>query len=451
MNIIVVGCGKIGKAVIESLLAEGHKITAVDGSQAILDEVTNIFDVMTVCGNGADVDSLTEAGVEKCDLLISSTQSDEKNMLICFMGKKLGAKHTIARIRNPEFNDKSLGFVKQQLGLSLSINPELLVAREALNVLKLPSAIKIETFSRNFELVEVKLSPNSVLDGMALKDMREKYKAKYLICTVERNGEIFIPDGNFALKSGDQIGIISAPSEIQKLLKMLGMLKKQSSSVMIIGGSKASIYLAKMLQEVGICTKIIEARPEKCKELSDRLPNTTIICADGTQQDVLLEEGINDTDAFVALTGMDEQNILISIYAFLQNVPKVITKINREELSALSDKIGLESIISPMTVTSDRVLQYARALQNSMGSNVEMLYKLMDGKAEALEFKVVENPKLTGIPLKDLSLKKNILIGGIIRGRKIIHPSGNDEILAGDKVVVIAAGRCLNDLTDILL
>lgn len=451
VNIIIVGCGKIGKAILANLLNEGHNVTAIDKKQSVLEEITNAFDVMTLCGNGADSDVLNEANAAKCDLFIACTDSDENNMLACFLAQKMGARHSISRIRNPEYNDKSLSFMKSNLGISVTINPELIVAKEVLNLLKLPSAVRIETFSRNFELVEIKLSQNSSLDGITLRDMRDKYKAKYLICTVQREDDVFIPDGNFALKSGDLIGICAVPSEIQKLFKMLGILKKQAKSVMILGGGRPTYYLTKMLNELGVTVKIVDKDLATCENLSRLLPNNVIINGDGAQQDILVEEGLNEVDAFVSLTGMDEENILISLFAALQNVPSVITKINSEELTSLSEKIGVQTIVSPVTASSDRVVQYARALQNSMGSNsIETLYKLMDGKAEALEFIVTSESDVTNVPFKDLNTKTNILIGGIIRGRKIIIPSGNDSIQKGDRVIVLAAGQRLQDLTDIL-
>ena len=452
MKILVVGCGKIGTAIIASLEKEGYDITAVDQKPEIVDHISNVYDVMTLCGNGADHDALLEAGVEKADLFIATTDSDELNMLICFIARKMGAKHTIPRIRNPEYNDQSLGFLRQHLDLSMSLNPEQLVAREIFNVLRFPFAVKIESFSgRSYELVEIRLSTNSILSGLTLREMREKFKAGYLICAVQRGEEIFIPSGNFVLSSGDKIGISASPAEIQKLMKMLGLHKKQAKSVMLLGGGKTSYYLAKMLLSSGISVKIMEKNEDRCREISSLLPGAIVLHADGTQKDALLEEGLTDMDAFVSLTGIDEENILSAISVFLHNVPKVISKIDRAELIDLAGKIGLDTIVSPMEVTTNIVVRYARALENSQGTSVETLYKLMDGKAEALEFVVKgEIPALTQIPLKDLKLKTNTLIAGILRARKPIIPSGEDCILPGDRVVVLAAGRRLQDLSDIL-
>lgn len=452
MKIIVVGCGKIGSSLVESLTAEGHDILAIDKNPAVLDEITNIYDVMGLCGNAVDCDTLTEANVNGADVFVATTESDEMNMLACYLARKLGAKHSVARIRNPEYNDQSLGFLRQQLNLSISLNPELLVAEEISNILQLPSAIKIERFSRrNIEMVEIILPKNSALDGLNLIKTREKYKANYLICTVQRDNKVYIPDGHFELQAGDRIGLVAEHGETKKLLNMLGLLRKQAKSVMILGGGKPSYYLAKKLINLGVDVKIIEKRLDRCEFLASELPEAVIIHGDGAQQELLLEEGISSMDAFVSLTGMDEENIMLSIFASMQNVPKVVAKINRDELLTMADKLGVESIISPSQLTTNIIVRYARAIENSKGSNVEVLYKLMDGKAEALEFIVKAESNVIGIPFKSIKLKPSILIAGITRGRKIIIPSGNDMIMAGDRVVVISAEHRLHDIDDILV
>lgn len=452
MNILVVGCGKIGTTIIESLAAEGHDVTAIDNVSAALTEITDVYDVMGVCGNGADCDVLEEAGAAAADLFVAVTDSDETNMLSCFLARKMGAQHTIARIRNPEYNDNSLGFMKQHLDLSMAINPDLLAAKELLNILKFPSAVKVETFShRNFEMIELRLKEQSVLDGMALHELRNKFKATFLVCVVQRGNEVYIPGGNFVLKSGDKIGVTAAPAELQKLLREMGVLQKKARSVMILGGSRTAYYLAHLLESGGNAVTLIEKDPAMAQELSDLLPKTTVVLGDGTQQELLLEEDLISQDALVALTGIDEENILMSIFAASQNVPKVIAKINRDELASLAENLGLDSIVSPRKIISDVLVRYARALQNSMGSSVETLYQLMDGKAEALEFLVRNEPDVVGIPLKSLKTKPNTLIAGIIRDRKTVIPSGEDAILEGDHVIVLAANQRLQDLSDILM
>ncbi len=450
MQIIIVGCGKIGTTIISSLVKEGHDVVAIDKSDATIAEMNNVYDVMGVCGSGTDSDTLKEAGVEKADMFVAVTDSDEMNMLSCFIAKKMGARHTIARIRNPEYNDANLTFLRQNLDLSLAINPELLAAQEIYNILKLPSAAKIETFSqRNFEMIELQVKADSPMIGMSLWQLRKKYQANFLICCVQRGEDVIIPDGRFVLEAEDRIGLTAAPTEIQKLLKMLGIQQKQARSVMILGASKTAFYLAKLLEADGSSVKIIERNPAKCRAFCEELPKTTILCGDGAQQELLMEEGLTTTDAFISLTGMDEQNILISFFASSQKVPKVISKVNRSELSAMAQRLGLDCIVSTRSVVSGMLVQYARALQNSVGSRVETLYKLMDDKAEALEFIVRPDFPMLEVPLKEMTLKQNILLVGILRGRKAIIPSGDDMILPGDHVVVLTTGHRLHDLADI--
>ena len=453
MKIIIVGGGKIGATLIESLEGEGHDITFVDCDQKVVDEMNNIYDVMCVCGNAVDNDTLDEAQVSSADLLIAVTNSDEINMLICFIAKKMGAAYTVARVRNPEFNDKRMEQVKQYLDISFTINPELLAASEIFNILKLPAAINIETFSRrNFSMIELSLKEGSHLDGMSLIDLRKKYDLNFLISVVKRGDEVYIPDGNFVLKCGDHICLTANFIEIQKLLKTLGLAKKQSKSVMILGATTTSYYLAKMLLRSGTDVTIIDKDINRCNQFAEELPGAVIINGDGAEQEVLMEEGITSVDAFTALTGIDEENILISFFAQSQNVPRVVAKVNRNELASMAEKLGLDSIVSPKKAAANVVTRYARALQNSLGSNVETMYKLMDGSVEALEFNVQSDFKAQHIPLKEMKLKKDVLIAGIIRKRKAFVPTGNDEIIAGDKVVIIAKSddQKMNDLSDIL-
>ena len=450
MNVIIVGCGKIGTTLLRSLVAEGHNVLGVDVNPDVIARVTDLYDAMGVCGNGADCDTLTEASVEKADLFAAVTASDELNMLSCFLAKRMGAKHTVARIRNPEYNDKGLGFLRQQLGLSISINPEFLTAQEIYNILRLPSAVKMETFSQHrFEMVELRLRDDSPLCGMTLTELRKKYQADFLVGAVQRGEFALIPDGSFALQAGDRIGLTAAHNEIQKLLRMLGIVQKRARSVMILGGGRTSYYLAKLLLAGGNTVKIIEQDASRCEVLATLLPGATILHGDGAQQELLLEEGIRETDAFVSLTGMDEENILISIFAASQNVAKTIAKVNRPELASMAEKLGQDCIVSPKTVTADMIVWYARALQNSRGG-VETLYKLMDDKVEAVEFTVSEDFPAVDVPLRELHRKRNVLIAGILRGRKAIIPSGDDRLLVGDQVVVMAAGHRLGDLADIL-
>ncbi|MCQ2451141.1 MAG: Trk system potassium transporter TrkA [Clostridia bacterium] len=453
MKIVVAGYGKVGDIIVADLTFEGHDVTVIDVDSAVLQTATNMYDVICVCGNCGDYDTLCEADVKNADMFVAVTGSDEINMLSCFLAKKLGAQNTIARIRNPEYNNNSQGssFVRQQLDLSLAINPELMAAQELFNILKLPNAVNIETFAkRKFEMVELLIKPDTLLDGIALLDLRKKISDNFLVCVVMRGNEVYIPDGSFVLKAGDRIGITADPVQMQKVLKKLSILQKQARNVMIIGASRVSYYLSRFLLAAGNSVKIIDIDRKKCDEMSKLLPKANVILGDGADQELLLEEGITIMDAFVALTGIDEENILLSFFASSKELPKVITKVNRAELASMASKLGLDSIISPKKITADIVVRYARALQNSKGSKMETLYKIMDGKAEALEFIVEDSFKFVNIPLKDLNTKKDVIIAGIIRGRKPIIPTGNDVIEPNDRVVVISAGHLIDDLSDII-
>lgn len=450
MNIVVVGCGKIGTSLIANLVKEGHDVVAIDNDPEAIADIRDIYDVICLCGNGTDYDILTEAEIDKAVMFIAVTGSDELNMLSCIIAKKMGAQHTVARVRNPEYNEKNLGFIKQQIDLSLSLNPELLTAHELFNILRLPSAVNIETFSRNFEMIELVVKQDSAINGMALIDMRKKYSCNFLVCVVQRGEKIYIPDGNFVLQSGDRIGLTAAPSQVQKLIGKMGLAKKQAKNVMILGASKTAFYLSKMLLEAGTDVKLIDLDKKRCEEVSAKLTGATVINGDGAEQELLLEEGITSCDAFVTLTGMDEENILISYYAMTNGVPKVITKVNRTELCYMADKLGLDTVISPKKTVCDVVSRYARALENSLESNIETLYKLMDGRVEAVEFLISPDFKYINIPIRELKFKENILIAGILRKRKAIIPTGDDFFAAGDSVVVIAADRQINNISDIM-
>jgi len=433
------------------LVEEGHDVVVVDNSTKVIEEITNLYDVMGVAGNGVDCDILNEAGAGQAELVAAVTDSDEKNMLCCFLARKLGAKHTISRIRNPEYFDADLAFLKEHLGLSMVINPELLAAEEIYNLLRFPSAVKVEYFSRRyFEMVEVVLKPDSPLDGMKLSDMRARFKGQYLVCVVRRGDQVIIPDGRFELKAGDRVGITGAKGETAKLLKSFDQLQRQAKSVMILGGSRTAFYLTRLLINAGTQVKIIERDRNICRDLCDAFPKAMVLQGDGASQEILMEEGLADQDAFVALTGMDEENVLMSIFASNHNVQKVISKINRDEMIELAGQLGLDTVVSPKRIVSDLVTGYARALHNSIGSNIETLYNLMDGGAEALEFSVSEGTPVLGTPLKEMKFRPNTIIAGIIRDRKAFIPSGDDMILANDKVVVICSDSHYTDISDIL-
>ncbi len=452
MNIIVVGCGKIGKVLLYSLAKENHNVTAIDSDDRVIEAVRNGYDVMTYCGNGTSYEVLKKARVGSCDLFIAVTASDELNMLSCFAAKRMGAKYTVARIRNPENNNSSLDFMKQQLELSLTINPEQLAAQAIYNSLKLPAAAKIETFSRDqLEMIELIIKPDSPLDGVPLKDLKKKHKGQYLICAVMRNENVIIPKGDFALKSGDRIGLIVAEDDLNGTLDILGVPHKKIKQTMIIGAGITSRYLAKILLKHRIGVKIIDSDAKVCEKVCEQLPSkVTVIHGNAMSQDLLTEEGLPSADALVALTGMDEENILISYYAMSQSVTKTVTKVNQDELLSVAEKLGLDSLISPRKVTADAIVKYARALENTLDNQIETLYSVMGGNAEALEFKVIADSGLTHVPLKEMKLKKGVLIAGIIRAKEAIIPGGDDVILPEDKVVIISAGSQIFELSDII-
>lgn len=454
MNIIVVGCGKIGFSTVAELVKEGHDITVIDTDPLTVEEITNMYDCMGVCGNGVDCTVLESAGAGQADLIIAITASDELNMLCCFLAREMGTKHTIARIRNPEYNGESLAFMRHKLHLSMAINPEMLMAQELYNVLKIPSAFKVDYFARrNLEVIEVRLKPESILCGKKISKIRDKQKIDFLIAAVMRQGEVIIPDGSLELKAGDVISVAASPEDMQKLLKELGLLKKEARNIMIVGGSKTAYYLAKMLLDSGNDVRIVEKSLERCRVLSEILPKKAIVIhGDGTNQELLLEEGMRNLDAFLCLTDFDEQNILTSLFVSRQNVPTVISKVNKSELYPMADSLGLDCVFSPKTITSEIILRFTRALTNSSRSNsIETLYRIMDGKAEVLEFKIMENSPLTDTPIKNLRIKPGLLLVGIIReGKRALIPTGDDMILSGDSVIVLSANQKLNDLSDII-
>ena len=451
MKIVVAGCGKIGKTIIANLLKEKHEVVAMDSDPAVVAEVSNLYDVMAICGNGAEHDKLEKAEVNKADVFIAVTKSDELNMLACFAAKRMGAKHTIARIRNAGNNDDSLVFIKEQLELSYPINPEKRTARAIYNLLKLPSANKVETFGNHgFEMLELTLKEGTPLDGLSLIEAKKKFKADFLVCAVGRGDDMTIPKGDFKLQVGDDIGLIVAEDDTTSVLKMLGVQHKHARNIIILGGGRTSYYLTEILLKHRISVKIIEKEKARCEELAEYFPKADIVCGDGMSGDLLAEEGIAEAGAVIALTGRDEENILISFYARSQNVPKVVAKVNRVELAELAKDLGLDSIVSPQKTVADLVVRYTRALQMSLGTEMEKLYSLMDDRAEGLEFNVSPDFPFCDVPLKQLKFKSGALLAGIIRGKDKIIPGGDDVIKGGDKVILISTGRSVYSLADVI-
>ena len=452
MKIVIVGDGKVGQALTGRLAEEGHDVVVIDSSPKALRTSVEIHDVMGVNGNGASYAVQKEAGVGDADLLIAATSGDELNLLCCMLAKKLGARHTIARVRNPDYADQ-LVLMKEELGLSMTVNPELAAAREIARMLRFPSALKLDSFARGqVELVEIKVKADSPLLGQALYALSSRLGIRILICAVRRGEEVYIPTGDFVLQEGDKITITASPSELDSLFRKLGIYRHKIHRVMVVGGGRIAYYLAKQLLRLGMSVKIIEQDAARCEQLSEALPKAHIILGDGTERELLEEEGIADMDALVAVTGMDEENIIISMYAGTLGLAKVVTKINRMSFQEILDGAGIESVITPKGITVNQIIRYVRAMDNSKGSNVETLHRIVGGRVEALEFNVAKNcqGELTGIPLKDLRTRKDLLIACIIRGQQIIYPGGNDTIEERDNVIVVTTGHQLQDLSDIL-
>ena len=452
MKIVIVGDGKVGQALTGQLAEEGHDVVVIDSSPKALRTSVEIHDVMGVNGNGASYAVQKEAGVGEADLLIAATSGDELNLLCCMLAKKLGARHTIARVRNPDYADQ-LVLMKEELGLSMTVNPELAAAREIARMLRFPSALKLDSFARGqVELVEIKVKADSPLLGQALYALSSRLGIRILICAVRRGEEVYIPTGDFVLQEGDKITITASPSELDSLFRKLGIYRHKIHRVMVVGGGRIAYYLAKQLLRLGMSVKIIEQDAARCEQLSEALPKAHIILGDGTERELLEEEGIADMDALVAVTGMDEENIIISMYAGTLGLAKVVTKINRMSFQEILDGAGIESVITPKGITVNQIIRYVRAMDNSKGSNVETLHRIVGGRVEALEFNVAKNcqGELTGIPLKDLRTRKDLLIACIIRGQQIIYPGGNDTIEERDSVIVVTTGHQLQDLSDIL-
>lgn len=450
MKIIIVGCGKVGVTLAEQLNTEKHDITLIDSDPAALQAVTDRIDVMGVTGNGAVYQVQMEAGVREADLLIATTNSDELNMLCCLIAKKAGNCHAIARIRNPEYSAE-INYIREELNLSLAINPELAAAREIARLLRFPSAIKIEPFAKGrIELLKFLIPENSVLHNMKVMDVVSRLHTNVLICAVERKDDVMIPDGNFEMHSGDKISFIASHADSADFFRKAGIENNTVKTAMFVGGGKLTYYLSKALEDTKIKIRIIEQDEARCRELSELLPTAMIIHGDGSDQKLLLEEGIRQTEAFASLTGFDEENIMLSLYAASQSKAKLITKVNKIAFENVIDSLNLGSVIYPKLVTADIILQYVRGMQNSVGSNVETLYKIVANKAEALEFRVRDDEPLVGVPLEKLPLKDHLLVACINRKGRIITPRGKDTIEPGDTVIIVTTHTGLNDLGDII-
>ena len=438
LRIIIVGCGKVGHTLTEQLVREGHDITIVDTNERVVRDTTDVFDVMGIQGNGASLSVLKEAGLEEADLVIAVTGSDELNLLCCTIAKKAGGElAAIARVRNPDYSEE-LSYLRQQLGLSMIINPELEAAQEIARLLSRPQALTVSAFAKGHaELVRFKIPKGSILHGRRVMQLDDIFHFGYLVCAVENEGHVVIPDGSTMLHEGNDITILASSREAHHIFESIGMYQNSVKSCMIIGGGKSSYYLAKQLIEQKMEVKIIESNKERCDVLSTLLPEALVICGDGGDEELLKEEGIDSAEAFVPLTGLDEENILLTLFA--KRVPglKTITKINHITFNDVIDGLELGSVIYPKYITSEAIIAYVRARQNSIGSNVETLYHIFDNRVEAIEFRIGADAPVIGVPIMNLKLKDSLLIACINRGGKIIFPRGQDTIEPDDTIIIV--------------
>lgn len=450
MKIIIAGAGRIGTTLTKVLSEEGHDITLIDENADIIYHASNAYDVICVEGNATISETLIEAGAETADILIAATQKDEVNMVCGISAKKLGTKDVIVRVRETEYLKES-EFLRDALGISVIINPELECAKEISRILRFPSAARVEIFSKSStELVEHHVREGAKLDGVQLKDLERLFKAKVLVGVVKRGEEVFIPNGEFVLKGGDTLEITGPSNEVRKFFISAGEYRRPIKDAIIMGGGRISVYLASLLIDSGIDVTVIEVDRAQCERFCEIVPKAHVICADGTSNEVLLEENIRNVGGFVALTGDDGDNIVTSLFAAKSGVEKIVTKVNRDHYSEIIDKAILESLVTPKNVIAQQIARYVRAMDNSKNSGMESLYRIADGKAEAVEFKISEDSKCVGIPLKDLRIKKDMIIAAIIHGSKAVIPNGSSVIEAGDHVIVITAAGRLEEFDSIV-
>ena len=453
MRIVVVGAGKVGRVLTEQLAAEKHDIVVIDQDTDLIESLVNIYDVRGVVGNGGCYDVQKDAFEDGADLLIATTSSDETNILACLVAKKLGTPHTIARIRNPEY-EKQLHFMREELGLSMVVNPEKATAREIARVLRFPSAIKREQFCRQrFELVEYRVNEGNPLEGLQLSDLYRNIRVKILICAVARGQQTIIPTGATVLQKGDKIYLTASARELESFFRKLNIFKARANNIMIVGASRIAYYLVKELQDIQKRMTVIDSNAARCQAMSEKFPGVLVIHGDGADSELLSEERISEMDAFVPLTGLDETNIILAMYASQFPNCKVVAKINRPSFADLANQKGLvDSVVSTAAVTSETIARYVRAMQNSFDSdNIKTLHRLVGGRVEALEFNVGHGLPFIGVPLKDLNLREGLLVAGIVRqnGAPVI-PSGADALQEGDDVVIVTTDTTLHALRDIV-
>ncbi len=450
LQIIIVGCGKVGSTLVQQLTQEGHDIIVVDRNAQLVRDLAGTYDIMGIVGNGASYSVLQEAGLEKADLLIAVTESDELNLLCCTMAKQVGNCAAIARVRTPDYS-KEAGYLREKLGLAMIINPEMESAAEAARILYLPTALEIDSFAHGqADLIKFKVPEGNVLDGMNLITLGKRIAPDILICAAEREGRVTIPGGSYVIRAGDILSFAASRAVGKKFLEDIGFKTNRVRNAMLIGGGKASYYLARQLLSMGIQVKIIEIRRERCEELSILLPKAVIINGDGTDEELLREEGIQQAEAVVALTGIDEENILLTLFARKVSQAKTITKINRITFRDVINSLDLDSVLYPKYITSEAIVRYVRAMKESINSNIETLYHMFDHRAEAVEFRVDAASPVTGISLKDLKLKDSLLVSCIYRDGQVRIPNGFDQILPGDTIMVVTTHTGFSDIRDIL-
>ena len=450
MDIIIVGCGKVGQEITSRLNEKGNNITVIDIDESKAHETTEKYDVMAIIGHGATHAVQQEAGIKTADLLIAVTGSDELNLLCCLIAKKAGNCRTIARVRNPEYSLEA-PYLKEELGLAMVINPEAAAAAEIARLLRFPSAIKIDTFAKGrIELLKFRIPEGSILNNCAVKEIATKLHCDVLVCTVERGDDVYIPNGDFMFSEKDIISIIATPRNANTFFKKIKYKTNQVKNTIIAGGGGTTHYLCEILQKSGIDVKIIERDLKRCEELNQQFPKAEIVHGDASDEQLLLQEGLEDTASFVSMTNMDEENILLSLFAASRSSGKIVTKINRIEFDSVIKKLELDSIINPKSITAENIVRYVRAMTNTIGSNVQTLYSIIKDKVEAAEFIVKEQSRLINTPLMELKFKNDVLIASITRDGKAIIPRGHDKIQMGDSVVVVSKHLGFNDITDIL-
>lgn len=450
MRIVIVGDGKVGLALTQMLTEEEHDVTVVDSDRRALDRMQETCDAMAVQGHGASRSVLEEAGAGEADLLIAATSLDEVNMLSCLIANKMGCKHTIARVRSPVYAE-DLTLLRKEMGLTFAINPEEACAREIFMLLQYPSFLAREQFAKGrVEIVRFHVAAGSPLVNIPLTKLYQASRVRVLVCAVERDEEVAIPHGNFVVREGDDLYVTADGENLAALIKNLGLISHKVTHVTIVGGSRVALYLALRLIRAGVSVKIIENNPERCLELADLLPDADIVEGDGTEQDILLSEGVANSDALVALTGIDEENIILSMYAKKIGVRTTITKCNRNQYSNMFRKMGMDSVVSPKLTSAEQIVRYVRAMENSSEGQMVTMHNIAGGKAEACEFNAEADAKVVGIPLSKLKLRQGVLVASLSRGKETVIPTGDSVIEPGDAVVVVTANMRILDLDDIL-